>query len=110
MAVGMQNALHIEVTYKDRAYLPCVDMEAVVDEILPDYNGRVIYSLLEIRGDAGRQRYLELSCALFGEKGVYQHQRTAPVPGLFIDGELVFDAIPPRDELEEAIAERLAGA
>jgi len=29
------------------------------------------------------------------------------VPSLFIDGELVFDAIPPRYELEDAIEEAL---
>jgi predicted thioredoxin/glutaredoxin len=31
----------------------------------------------------------------------------APVPSLFIDGELVFDAILPMFELEEAILEAL---
>jgi len=45
---------------------------------------------------------------LFGESGVYKAHRLAPVPSLFIDGELVFDAIPPRFELEEAIEEALA--
>lgn len=36
-----------------------------------------------------------------------KHCRIAPVPSLFIDGELVFDAIPPSFELEEAIEEAL---
>jgi hypothetical protein len=31
----------------------------------------------------------------------------APVPSLFIDGELVFDAIPPIFELEDAIEEAI---
>ena len=35
--------------------------------------------------------------------------RIAPVPSLFINGELFFDAIPPRHMLIEAIEEVLAG-
>ena len=34
--------------------------------------------------------------------------RIAPIPSLFIDGELFFDAIPPRYMLEEAIKEVIA--
>ena len=82
-------------------------MEAAVKEILPAYDRRVIYSRLDIQSQEGKERFLVLSCSLFGEKGVYEHYRLAPIPALFIDGELVFDAIPPRDELEAAITERL---
>jgi hypothetical protein len=57
----------------------------------------------------GKKRFLELSCSLFGEDGVYKKCRVAPVPSLFIDGELVFDAIPPVFELEEAIEEAING-
>jgi hypothetical protein len=56
---------------------------------------------------AGKERFLELSRSLFGEEGVYKHCRIAPVPSLFINGELFFDAIPPKFELEEAIEEVL---
>jgi hypothetical protein len=42
---------------------------------------------------------------LFGDEGVDRHMRLAPVPSLFINGELFFDAIPPKFELEEAIEE-----
>ena len=103
----MQDRIHIEVTYKGKSCLPCVYMEAAILDILPVYEGQVAYSRLDIQSQAGRQRFLTLSCSLFGEKGVYEHHRLAPVPGLFMDGELVFDAIPSRDELEEAIAARL---
>jgi hypothetical protein len=82
-------------------------MEEAVLDILPAYDQQVTYSRLDIQSAAGKHRFLELSCFLFGEKGVYEHHRLAPIPGLFMDGELVFDAIPPRDELEAALAERL---
>jgi hypothetical protein len=58
----------------------------------------------------GKKRFLELSVSLFGEDGVYKKMRIAPIPSLFINGELFFDAIPPRYMLEEAIAEVLAGS
>jgi hypothetical protein len=55
----------------------------------------------------GKERFLEISCGLYGEEAVHKHCRVAPVPSLFIDGELFFDAIPPMFELKEAIEEAL---
>jgi hypothetical protein len=104
----MQNKINIEVTYKGQSSIPCVYMEAAVKDILPAYDRQVTYSRLDIQSPEGKQRFLALSCSLFGEKGVYEHHRLAPIPALFMDGELVFDAIPPRDELEGAIRERLS--
>ena len=57
--------------------------------------------------DEGKKRFLEISYALFGKDGVHKNLRLAPVPSLWINGELFFDAIPPRFELEEAIEEVL---
>ena len=42
----------------------------------------------------GRERFLEISCELFGEEAVRKHCRVAPVPSLFIDGELFLMAFP----------------
>lgn len=106
----IQHRIHIEATYKGKASMPSVYMEAAVLDILPAYDRQVVYSRLDIQSEAGRQRFLELSCSLFGEKAVYDHHRLAPIPGLFMDGELVFDAIPSRDELEDAITEKLSEA
>ena len=104
----MQQKIHIEVTYKGISNLPCVYMEKAVQDILPAYERLVTYSRVDVQSEEGKARFLALSGSLFGEKGVYQHHRLAPIPGLFMDGELVFDAIPPRDELEAAIDERLS--
>jgi len=106
----MTDSIHIEVTYKGKASLPCVYMEAAVQDVLPMYARKVTYSRVDIQSPAGKQRFLDLSCSLFGRRRVYEHHRLAPIPGLFMDGKLVFDAIPPRDELEAAIAERLSRA
>lgn len=100
-------AILIEVIYKNRSCLPCVYMEAAVREVLPDYAGQAVYERVDLATEAGKKRFLALSCALFGEEGVFKRRRLAPVPSLFINGELVFDAIPPRDELEAAVREFL---
>jgi hypothetical protein len=82
-------------------------MEAAVMDVMPGYGDRLAYSRVDIMSEDGKKRFLDLSCALFGEAAVYQHHRLAPIPALFMDGVLVFDAIPSRDELEEAIAGKL---
>jgi len=97
----------LEVMYKASYCLPCHYMDEAVCEILPKYAGKVEYRRVEFMKGEGKERFLELSVSLFGEEGVYKHCRIAPVPSMFIDGELVFDGIPPRYELEEAIEEAL---
>lgn len=93
--------------YKADYCLPCFYMDETVLAILPKYNGHVEYRRVDfLRGD-GKKRFLELSCSLFGKDNVFKKCRVAPVPSLFIDGELVFDAIPPVFELEEAVEEVL---
>jgi hypothetical protein len=73
---------------------------------MAQYAHRVEYRRVNLNG-SGKKRFLELSISLFGEEGVYKHKRIAPIPSLFINEALFFDAIPPRHELEEAIQEML---
>jgi hypothetical protein len=105
-AVANSKKIIIEVMYKADYCLPCLYMDEAVREVLPKYNDYVEYRRVDFMG-TGKKRFLELSCSLFGKKGVYNSCRIAPVPSLFIDGELVFDAIPPQFELEEAIEEAI---
>jgi hypothetical protein len=98
----------IEVMYKADYCLPCLYMDETVRAVLPKYAPQIDYRRVEFMKANGRDRFLELSCSLFGNEGVYKKCRIAPVPSLFINGELVFDAIPPVFELEEAIEEALA--
>ena len=97
----------IEVMYKANYCLPCLYMDEAVREIMPKYDKYVEYRRVDIMIGDGKKRFLELSRSLFGEEGVNRHLRLAPVPSLFIDGALFFDAIPPKFELEEAIEEVL---
>ena len=91
--------------YKADYCLPCLYMEEAVREVIPKYEDYVEYQRVDFMQGKGKKRFLELSYSLFGKEGVHQHFRLAPVPSLFINGELFFDAIPPRFELEEAIEE-----
>ena len=93
--------------YKADYCLPCLYMDEAVLELLPKYENYVEYRRVDFMG-TGKERFLELSCSLFGNDGVYKSLRIAPVPSLFIDGEMVFDTIPPRFELEEAIEEAIS--
>ena len=79
----------------------------MVRSVLPHYADRVEYRRVDFLKGEGKERFLELSQCLFGEEGVYKHCRLAPVPSLWINGELFFDAIPPQFELEEALEEVL---
>ena len=94
--------------YKADYCLPCFFMDEAVAEVLPKYGDKIEYRRVEFLKGDGKHRFLELSMSLFGRDGVYKKMRLAPVPSLFIEGELVFDGIPPRFELEEAIEEVLA--
>ena len=98
----------IEVMYKADYCLLCYYMDEAVRDIMPDYAEHVEYRRVDFLKGEGKKRFLELSVSLFGEDGVYKKMRIAPIPSLFIDGELFFDAIPPRYMLEEAINEVIA--
>ena len=95
----------IEVMYKADYCLLCYYMDEAVRQVLPQYEEHVEYRRVDFLKGEGKKRFLELSVSLFGEEGVYKKLRIAPIPSLFIDGELFFDAIPPRHMLEEAIEE-----
>lgn len=72
---------------------------------MPDFTEHVDYQRVDILKGEGKKRFLELSIALFGEEGVYKKMRIAPIPSLFINGELYFDTIPPQPMLIKAIEE-----
>ena len=106
----VERKIRIEVMYKADHCLPCFYMDEAVKQILPDYSDFITYERVEISTAPGRDRFIELSISLFGREGVFKHHRIAPIPSLFINGELFFDAIPPKYMLEEAIQEVSDGA
>ncbi|RJQ85644.1 MAG: hypothetical protein C4519_02975 [Desulfobacteraceae bacterium] len=93
--------------YKADYCLPCFYMDQTVLEVLAKYADFIDYQRVDFLRGEGKKRFLELSRLLYGEENFRKHCRLAPVPSLFIDGELVFDAIPPVFELEDAIDEAI---
>ena len=91
--------------FKAQYCLICLYMDEAIREILPEYEDYVEYRRVDILKGEGKKRFLDLSISLFGEEGVFKKLRLAPIPSMFINGELFFDAIPPRPMLEEAIEE-----
>ncbi len=103
--MSYEKKMVVEVMYKAHYCLICQYMDEAVLAIIPRYEEYVEYRRIDILHGSGKKRFLELSVYLFGEEGVYKKLRIAPIPSLFINGELFFDAIPPEPMLEEAIEE-----
>lgn len=106
--MSCERKMVVEVMFKAQYCLICVYMDEAIREILPKYEDFVEYHRVDILKGEGKKRFLDLSISLFGENGVFKQLRLAPIPSMFINGELFFDAIPPRPMLEEAIEEVIA--
>ncbi len=75
-------------------------MARVVESAASDYGDALNWKKVVTREMAGALRYTELSKRL---------GRPAPVPSIFINGELVFDAIPGQEELKDCLDRHLDG-
>ncbi|MGB3210053.1 MAG: hypothetical protein WBB19_05035 [Desulforhopalus sp.] len=106
--MSCEKKMVVEVMFKAQYCLICSYMDEAIREILPKYQDFVEYRRVDILKGEGRKRFLDLSVSLFGEEGVFKKMRIAPIPSMFINGELFFDAIPPKPLLEEAIEEVIA--
>jgi len=65
-------------------------MARVVESVAPDFGERLQWEKVVIKEMEGALRYGELSKSM---------GRPAPVPSIFINGELVFDLTPGREDL-----------
>jgi hypothetical protein len=107
---GFMPCIHLEIIYQGSHCPASHYMDKAVEEVLPLYGECVRYTRVEYKkSQVHSQRFLELSVSLFGEKAVRQGFKLAPIPSLFINGKLIFDVIPRRDELEIAIKASLVG-
>jgi len=106
--MSCEKKMVVEVMFKAQYCLICVYMDQAIREILPKYEDFVEYRRVDVLVGEGKKRFLDLSISLFGEDGVFKQLRLAPIPSMFINGELFFDVIPPRPMLEEAIEEVIA--
>lgn len=89
--------IHIEVIHEGEHCIPCVYMALLVEEIVKDYKDTVTWEKVVLTTKDGAIRFDELG---------QQLGRLPPVPSIYIEGELLFEVIPGKEELREAI-ERL---
>ena len=79
-------------------------MAEAVEEVIPKYGHHVRFTKVEyMKIKTHARRFYELSVSLYGEEELRKRLRCAPIPSLFIDGELIFDVIPVRDDLVNVI-------
>lgn len=75
-------------------------MARVVETVAADYGGKLRWEKVITKQMAGAARYMALTRRL---------GRPAPVPSIFIDGELIFDRTPSTEELK-ACLDRMTAA
>jgi thiol-disulfide isomerase/thioredoxin len=96
--------IHIEIIHQGDHCPSCQYMADAVEEVIPEYDDLIRFTKIEyMKSKRHARRFYELSVALYGEEGIKKRLKCAPIPSLFINGELVFDSIPPRHELVHAI-------
>jgi len=67
-------------------------MARLVESVAPDFGDALKVEKIVIKQREGARRFREISKNL---------GRPAPVPSIFIEGQLVFDQIPPQEELRD---------
>ncbi len=103
--LNSMNQIHLEIIYQGDQCPACFYMDEAVKEVLPRFGNSILYTRVEyMKSKEHARRFYDLSVALYGEEELTKRMKCAPIPSLFINGELVFDMIPPRDDLIEAIA------
>ncbi|MGA2223993.1 MAG: hypothetical protein ABSH41_06080 [Syntrophobacteraceae bacterium] len=100
----MKKCIHMEIIYEGDHCPSSFYMAEAVQEVIGTYDDFIECTKLEFkRNKEHSARFRELSVSLYGDDAVRVNMQLAPVPSLFINGELVFDVIPIRDDLIEAI-------
>jgi len=75
-------------------------MARLVESVVPEYGETVRWEKVVTKDLIGAKRFLTLSKEL---------GRPAPVPSIYIDGELAFDVTPGSDELKELLNKLIFG-
>lgn len=100
--------IHIEIIHQGDHCASCQYMAEAVEEVIPKFGNLIRFTKIEyMKSKKHARRFYVLSVSLHGEEELKKRMRCAPIPSLFINGELIFDVIPPRDDLIDAIESAL---
>ena len=82
-------SIHIEIIHQGDHCASCQYMADAVEEVIPKYNDSIRFTKVEYtKSKAHARRFYDLSVSLYGEEELKKRMRCAPIPSLFIDGEL----------------------
>ncbi|MCB2188559.1 MAG: hypothetical protein KQJ78_19230 [Deltaproteobacteria bacterium] len=98
-AGGGSRLMLVEVLSEGPHCIPCEYAIATVEYVAEYYQGRIEFRVVETKKRADAQRYLALSRAA---------GKPLPVPGILIEGQLVFDYNPGPEELRSVLDRALA--
>lgn len=101
------NQLHLEVIYGGDHNLACFYMAEAVKVVASNFEEELKWDVVYVFKKEGAKRFYDLSVAEYGEENVKKHLCLAPVPSIFIDQKLIFDQIPPVEELEDTIKQMI---
>jgi hypothetical protein len=90
--------VHLLLLHEGEHCAPCRYMSKVIASVVPEFGEAVLVERVVIRDSQGALRYGEISKTL---------GRPAPVPSIFVDGELVFDRTPSREDLQAFLRQRI---
>ena len=106
--MGTNGFIHIEIIYQGDHCPACQYMAEAVEELIPPYGQKIRFTKVEyMKSKQHARRFYDLSVALYGEEELKNRLHCAPIPSLFINGEMIFDVIPTGDDLLEAIESAL---
>ena len=94
-------SIHLEIVYEGDHCIPCVYMAKVVESVAKDFGDLLHVEKVVLKRKEGAKRFYELSCSL---------GRPAPIPSIFIEGELVFDQTPGQEELKACLERFISNA
>jgi hypothetical protein len=107
----MKKPIHLEIIHEGDHCPSSYYMAQAVQEVLGPYGDQIVVTKLEFKKNKEHsRRFQELSIALHGEEAYRKKMQLAPIPSIFINGELVFDVIPVKDDLIETIERFLSRA
>jgi len=95
----MDTKILLEVLHEGAHWIPCEYMARVVESIAPEFGDALVVKIIVTKEMEGALRYQEISKSL---------GRPAPVPSIFVEGELAFDQTPPLEALRSYIKPYLA--
>lgn len=78
--------------------MPCQYMASLVESVAPAFGENLKVEKIVTKTLAGATRYSQISKTL---------GRPAPVPSIWIDGELIFDMTPAQEDLRDFLERRL---